>query len=321
MKINKNIFNNKIIIVTGGTGSIGSEIVRQLLKTKAAQIRIYSRDEHKQYQLINEIGKDKRLRFLIGDVRDKERMDRAFDLTNICFHSAALKQVPICEYNPFEAIKTNVIGAQNVIDLAIKHRLEKVIAISTDKAVNPSSVMGASKLMMEKLMMAAKHTRGKNKTIFSVVRFGNVIASRGSVIPLWLKQIENGGPITVTDAKMTRFFMEIPEAVNLVFKTTEIMQGGEVFILKMNKINILNMAKNIIEKYSSNKKIAIKIIGARPGEKLYEKLLTDEEIQQAFETDKMFILIPQTSVFCDRNENKKYPYAKLSRLKEYRSDK
>lgn len=321
MKIDKNIFKNKRIIVTGGTGSIGSEIIRQLLKFDVAQVRVYSRDEYKQYELINELGKDKRLRFLVGDTRDRERMDRAFNETDICFHAAALKQVPMCEYNPFEAIKTNIIGTQNVIDLAIKHNLEKIIAISTDKAVDPSSVMGASKLMMEKLITAAEYTKGNTAINFAAVRFGNVLNSRGSIIPLWVKQIKKGGPVTITDPRMTRFFINISKAVDLVFKAAELMQGGEIFVLKMGKRNIMDLANETIQKYAPGKKILIKTIGVRPGEKLYEKLMTEEELENALETDEMLILISRIDVFDATPKFKKYPYAKPTKLKEYRSDR
>src|SRR3989344_3001441 len=188
--MNGALVDHKTIIITGGTGTIGSEIVRHLLNTHASQIRIYSRDEHKQHELQQELGRDDRLRFLIGDIRDKDRMDFAFHGVDICFHTAALKHVPFCEYNPFEAIKTNIIGTQNVIDLALKHNLEKVVAISTDKAVNPTSVLGTSKLMMEKLITAGNAIIGDKQTRFASVRFGNVLSSRGSVLPIWLRQIE-----------------------------------------------------------------------------------------------------------------------------------
>lgn len=301
---------SKKILVTGGTGSIGSEIVRQLLKFDIAQVRIYSRDEHRQYELMQEFDKEKKLRLLLGDIRDKERMDMAFNGVDICFHAAALKQVPICEYNPFEAVKTNILGTQNVIDLAIKHNLKKVVAISTDKVVDPSSVMGVSKLMMEKLIIAAEYTKEKSRTKFAAVRFGNVLNSRGSVIPLWIEQIKKGGPVTVTDPKMTRFFMNTSDAVNLVLQAAELMQGGEIFVLKMKKVNIMDLAKETIKKHSPDREIPIKIIGIRRGEKLYEKLMTEEEIKHVLETDKMFILT-----------SKKYPYAKPTKLKDYRSDK
>jgi len=321
MTINGEIFKNKKIIVTGGSGSIGSEIVRQLLKYEVSQIRIYSNDEYGQHWLINKVGKDDRLRFLIGDIRDKDRMDKAFEDTDICFHAAALKHIHLCEYNPFEAVKTNIIGTQNVIDLAIKHNLEKVIAISTDKAAAPFSVLGVSKLMMEKLITAAYYVSGKSNIKFAAVRFGNVLNSRGSVIPLWRKQIKKGGPVTITDPEMTRFFMETSKAVNLVLRATELMQGGEIFVFKMDKTNILDLATTVIKKYSPDKDIPIKIIGIRRGEKVYEKLATEEELECALETDDMLILIPQVEVFNFANKTNKYPYAKPTKLKEYRSDR
>lgn len=285
-------FANKIIIVTGGTGSIGSEIVRQLLKTEAAQIRVYSRDEFKQHELMREL-KDDRVRFLIGDVRDKERMDFAFQNVDIAFHAAALKHVPVCEYHPFEALKTNVIGAQYVIDVAIKHNLEKVIAVSTDKAVNPESVLGASKLMMERLMSAANTAAGSSRTRFATVRFGNVIGSRGSVATVWRKQIEAGGPVTVTHPKMNRFFMEIPEAVQLIFDATRLMRGGEIFVLKMKKRFITAIARDLIKQYAGDKKIQMTFTGLRPGEKLNEILFTKEEQSHMLETNSLYIITPQ----------------------------
>src|SRR3989338_2958274 len=201
----KQVFKGKKILVTGGTGSIGSEIVRQLLKYEPKQIRVYSRDETKQFHLQQELGDNeenlKILRFLIGDIRDKDRLNRAFNDIDIVFHAAALKHVPFCEDNPFEAIKTNISGTQNVLDLAIDHHVEKVIAVSSDKAVYPNTVMGISKLMMERLVVSASNYSGHPESKFSVVRFGNVINSRGSVIPLWINQIKNRRPITVTDKK------------------------------------------------------------------------------------------------------------------------
>lgn len=300
----KKIFKNKKILVTGGTGSIGSEIVRQLLTFKPKQIRIYSRDESKQYYLEKELGdiakKKDVVRFLIGDIRDKERLDLAFDDIDIAFHAAALKHVPFCEYNPFEAIKTNVNGAQNVIDLAIRHRVEKLVVVSTDKAVYPNTLMGITKLLMERMVTSAWNYAGVVPTKMCVVRFGNVINSRGSVIPLWLEQIKKGGPITVTDKKMKRFFMSLPNAVNLMFSACAMTQGNEIFVLKMPEVNIYELAQKIIAENCKNKKIKIKIIGSRTKEKMSERLYTDEEKEFMLECGPFYIIQPSTELYKKR---------------------
>lgn len=310
-------FKNKVVIVTGGTGSIGSEIVRQLLATEAAQIRIYSRDEHKQHELKQDLGDDRRLRYLVGDIRDKDRLDFAFLGVDICFHAAALKHVPVCEYNPFEAVKTNIVGTQNVIDISIKHNLEKVMALSTDKAVSPESVLGASKLMMERLIIAANLMTGPSRTRFSAVRFGNILNSRGSVIHLWRKQIEDGGPITITDKKALRFFMEIPEAVKFVFESTRIARGGEIFVLKMKERSIVKFAEDVVATYGNGKKIKFSFIGMRPGEKLREALITVEEFSHTLETTSMLIIIPRESAIRDALGPHQYPGAKKTRSNKY----
>ena len=286
-------FKNKTILVTGGTGSIGSEIVRQLLASEAAQIRVYSRDEHKQHELKQELGTDSRLRYLLGDVRDKDRLEYAMHGVNIVFHAAALKHVPFCEYNPFEAVKTNITGTQNVIDAALKHNIEKVVAVSTDKAVNPKSVLGATKLMMERLITAANAMAGVHRTRFASVRFGNVINSRGSVVHLWRKQIESGGPVTVTDKRAVRFFMEIEEAARLIFDAYRLMKGGEIFVLKMKRRGIVDFANDTIRAHAQGKKIPLAFIGLRPGEKLDEALLTHNELPHTFEVKNMFVIIPE----------------------------
>ena len=290
----KNIFDGKTVIVTGGTGTVGSEIVRQLLKTKARQIRVFSRDEHKQHELRNELGPDTRLRYLVGDVRDKERLDFAFRGVDICFHAAALKHVPVCEYNPFEAVKTNIIGTQNVIEVALRNDIEKVLAISTDKAADPASVLGASKLMMERLVTAANATIGHNRTRFASVRFGNVLNSRGSVVDLWRKQIDDGKDVTVTDKRATRFFMEIPDTIRLVFSALQHMQGGEIFVLKMKPAKrVIDFAQEFIKKHAGGRSVKIKVIGLRPGEKLHETLLTEDESEHAIDIKDMFVILPQ----------------------------
>lgn len=299
-------FRNKIILVTGGTGSIGSEIVGQLLKYHPKKIRIYSRDETAQFYLQNELETNKKnkdiLRFLIGDVRDKERLMRAMEDVDIVFHTAALKHVPYCERNPFEAVKTNVIGAQNIIDSALASGVKKVVAVSSDKAVYPNTLMGVTKLLMERMVTSVWNYSGMAKTQFSAVRFGNVLDSRGSVIPLWKKQIENGGPVTVTDKKMKRFFMSIPDAVNLVFLATTLMKGGETFILKMKEKNIYELAQETIAKYGKGEKVAIKLTGAREREKFEERLFTDEEKESLIDRGPFYVLLPDHEIFAKRKD-------------------
>jgi len=293
------VFHNAIVLVTGGTGSIGSEIVRQLVQYKPKQIRIYSRDESKHYFLQQELDRKKvktDIRYLIGDIRDKERLDKAMYRVDILFHGAALKHVPYCEYNPFEAIKTNVQGTQHIIDLALKHNVKKVIAISTDKAVYPNTVMGITKLLMERMIISSHYYMGDARTKFSVVRFGNVLNSRGSVVPTWVDQIENGGPVTVTDKTMTRFFMSIPEAVNLVFLATGMMLGQEIFSLKMPERNIYELAQETIKAHAKGKKIKIKITGTREREKVHERLFTDEEKELMIEKRKFCIILPDETL-------------------------
>lgn len=318
----QSIFKNKRILVTGGTGSIGSEIVRQLIPLKPKQIRIYSRDESKQYHLQHELNyfthNKEILRFLIGDIRDKERLKRAFNDIDLVFHAAALKHVPFCEDNPFEATKTNVNGTQNVLDLAIDHRVEKVIAISSDKAVNPNTFMGITKLMMERMVISAENYSGQTKTKFAAVRFGNVINSRGSVIPLWIDQIKKGGPVTVTDKKMERYFMTIKDAVNLIFMSVKIMLGNEIFVLKMPKCNIYELAQEVINRYGNGRKIKIKITGARKREKLDEKLFTEEEAELMIDSGLFNIIQPSADVLSKRllkyNFRKGYKNTKITEI-------
>ncbi|MDP3792381.1 MAG: polysaccharide biosynthesis protein [bacterium] len=291
-----NFFKNKIILVTGGTGSIGSEIVRQLLKCRPKQIRILSRNDSKQYHLLEKLNYPKNVRALIGDIRDAKRLDLAFENVNLVFHAAALKHVSLCEYNPLEAIKTNVFGSQNVIDAAFKNNVEKVIAISTDKAANPGNIMGLSKLMMEKLLTNTSYfSEGKAK--LSCVRFGNVIWSEASVLPLWKKQAQNNNQINLTDKNATRFFMSIEQAVKLVLKAAELTQGGEVFILKMPSIKMADMADIFIDKHFPDKKIKIKLISKRIGDKTHEELFDFNDDQKLIlENDKMFIIMSKGSL-------------------------
>lgn len=291
-------FFNKKILVTGGTGTIGSEIVRSILKFQPSVVRVLSNDENAQFNLQQELQDYGDTRFFIGDVRDKDRILKAMEDIDIVFHAAALKHVPLCEYNPFEAIQTNVIGTQNVIEAALHEEVEKLVMISTDKAVNPINVLGATKLLAERLTVSANYYKGSKKTVFSCTRFGNVFNSRGSVFPLFLQQIQNGGPLTVTDPNMTRFVMDIQRAVELVLKAIAISNGGEIFIFKMPALRIEDLARAMIEELSPRfgcdpNKIKIEITGRRAGEKLYEELMTEEEAQYANETEDMFIIQPQ----------------------------
>lgn len=283
-------FKNKIIVVTGGTGTIGSGVVAQLLKYGPKQIRIFSRDETKQYDLLEKFNYPKNLRFLIGDVRDRERVELAFVGADIVIHAAAMKHVPFCEYNPYEVVKTNIIGSQNVIDAALKNNVKKVIAISTDKAPNPTNIMGTSKLMMEKLFINANIYKSVASTKFSCVRFGNVSWARGSVLPLWENQIKKEKAINITDKEMTRFLMSIKEARSLVLAAVKLLEGGEIFIFKMPSIKIIDMATFFIKKYHPNENIKIKIIGMRPGEKLHEILATEDEILRMKDIGNIYVI-------------------------------
>ncbi len=305
----KSFYEDKIILVTGGTGSIGSEIVKKVLEFNPAVVRVLDNNETGLFELEQELNSDK-IRTFIGDVRDKERLLRAFENVDIVFHAGALKHVPLCEYNPFDAVKTNVIGTQNVLDAALDKEVNKVIVISTDKAVNPINVMGATKFLSERLTISANHYIGNKNTVFSCVRFGNVLDSRGSVVPLFKNQIKKGGPITITSPDMTRFIMGIPQAVQLILKAGEISEGKEIFILKMPAINIVDLAEVMIEEFApiygyKPEDIEIQIIGKRIGEKTYEELMTEDETINAVDQGKLYIINSQKnsneSVICNPN--------------------
>ena len=293
-EVSDNFYRDKIILVTGGSGSIGSEIVRSLLELNPKIIRVLDNNETGLFELEQELNSDK-IRTLIGDIRDKERLKRAFENVDIIFHAAALKHVPLCEYNPFDAVKTNVVGTQNVLNAALDMNVEKVIVISTDKTVNPVNVMGATKLLAERLTISANYYKGDKKTVFSCVRFGNVLDSRGSVVPIFKNQIKKGGPVTITDFEMTRFVMGIPQAVELILKAGIIAEGKEIFILKMPAVNILDLAKAMIEELGplygyKPEKIKIKIIGKRLGEKLFEELMNEDELNYVMDKGDLYIL-------------------------------
>jgi len=275
-------FKGKKILVTGGTGSVGTGIVHELIKYKPSTIRILSNDENSIFELRKMFGSNPPLTYMIGDVRDVDRIKLAIRNIDIVFHAAAMKHIDICEQNPFDAVKTNVIGTSNVIEASILENVSKFIFISTDKATNPSSTLGASKLLAERLTQDAATYRGLGKTIFSIVRFGNVLGSRGSVFQIFQDQLHKGKSLTVTDSRMTRFVMSISEAASLILKVTHIAKDGEIFILKMPSVNIVNLAKTMAKVHKSrfpkNKILPIKISKVRERERLHEFLVTQTEI-------------------------------------------
>jgi UDP-N-acetylglucosamine 4,6-dehydratase len=292
-----NTYAHKRILVVGGTGSIGSGLTRALLRLKPAVVRVLSNDENGLYEMQRELGERSDLRFLMGDVRDKGRLDFALRDIDIVFHAAALKHVPISEYNPFDVVQTNVVGTQNLLEAAVLRGVEKFVFISTDKAVNPASTLGASKLLCEKLVVDAASYRGPNLTAISCVRFGNVLATRGSVMNLFLSQIAKGGPVTVTDKAMTRFVMLQEEATALLLKSAEISRGGEIFVLKMDGLRIIDLAQAMIEEFAPTygfkpESIKIQEIGVRPGEKMYEELMTEDEASRSFESEDLYVILP-----------------------------
>lgn len=309
----KKLFKNKVVLIAGGTGSIGSEIARKLLKYPVKQVRIFSRDEFKQFNLHLEFKKYPlgRVTFLIGDIRDRNRVHLAMEGVDIVFNAAAMKHVHLCESNPFEAVKTNVLGTQNMVEGARAANVERFVQISTDKAAMPVNVMGATKLLAEKISVTAEHYKGAHKTIFSAVRFGNVFGSRGSVAPLFFEQIKKGGPVTLTDPQMTRYMMSIPDAADLVLKAAVLSRGGELFILKMPVVKIEDLAMGMIEILAErfghdSKKIKIKVVGKRPGEKLYEALLIEDETENVLENKEMFCLSQLPPRGFKRSKNKFY---------------
>ncbi len=293
----KETFQNKNILITGGTGSVGSNLAKSLLKYEPRAVRIFDNDEESLFYLQEELGHEK-TRFLLGDIRDINRLKMAVEDIDIIFHAAALKHVPLCEYNPFEAVKTNVIGTQNVIEAALAANVHKVVNLSTDKAMHPINTMGATKLLAERLVSAANYYTGKSRTIFSSVRFGNVIGSSGSILPLFKKQIKERKMVTITDPEMTRYTMSMPEAIYLCLKTVKIMHGGETFIFKMPAYKVGDLAEVLIEELSPKygfrpEDIKIEYIGPRGWEKCNEALMTDEEKEIAIETKDMFVILPR----------------------------
>jgi len=276
---------NEVVLITGGTGTFGNAALKRFLKTDVAQIRIFSRDEKKQDDMRNEY-KDPRIKFYIGDVRSLESITAAMEGVDYVFHAAALKQVPSCEFYPLEAIKTNALGADNVLTAAIAAGVKKVVVLSTDKAVYPINAMGMSKALMEKIMIAKARLCNPEKTILCGTRYGNVMASRGSVIPLFISQIKEGKPITITDPNMTRFMMTIDDAIDLVLYAFEKAQPGDIFVQKAPAATIATLASALKKLFKADN--PIKIIGTRHGEKLYETLLTREEMAKAEDLGKYY---------------------------------
>jgi UDP-N-acetylglucosamine 4,6-dehydratase len=279
-------WKNQVVLVTGGTGSFGKKFTKILLEEKEPKkVIIFSRDELKQHEM--QVGgfNDPRLRYFIGDVRDRERLLRAMHGVDIVVHAAALKQVPACEYNPMEAIKTNIMGTANVVDAALDAGVKKVLMVSTDKAVSPANLYGATKLAGEKLTIQSNAYAGGMATRFSCVRYGNVVGSRGSIVPLFLKQ-RAGGKVTVTDERMTRFWLSLEQGVRFVINCIEQMEGGEVFIPKIPSTKVVDLAKAIAPDAE------IKVIGIRPGEKLHEALISEDEARHTVELKDMFVIQP-----------------------------
>ena len=281
------MFKNKTLLITGGTGSFGNAVLNKFLDSDVKEIRIFSRDEKKQDDMRRKY-KSSKIKYFIGDVRDENSISQAMIGVDLVFHAAALKQVPSCEFFPVEAVKTNIIGTENVLNSAINNKVEKIICLSTDKAVYPINAMGISKAMMEKVYVAKSRNSGKTKIIGT--RYGNVMGSRGSVIPLFIEQIKAGKPITITDPKMTRFMMSLDEAVELVLYAFKNGNQGDLFVQKSPAATVSVLAKALVELYKS--KSTVKEIGIRHGEKMYETLVTKEEMIKAEDQEKYFKISP-----------------------------
>ncbi|MDR2600776.1 MAG: polysaccharide biosynthesis protein [Oscillospiraceae bacterium] len=281
------MFKNKTLLITGGTGSFGNAALRRFLNTDIGEIRIFSRDEKKQDDMRNIYANDK-IRFYVGDVRDPKSVHKVMKGVDYVFQAAALKQVPSCEFFPLEAVQTNIIGTENVLEAAIEHDVEKVICLSTDKAVYPINAMGMSKALMEKIAVSKARAPGESKTVICVTRYGNVMCSRGSVIPLFINQISAGNQLTVTDPSMTRFMMSLDDAIDLVLFAFNEAKGGELFIQKAPASTIEDLAIAVSDIFGGDKKP--RIIGTRHGEKLYESLLTREELAKAVEFEDYYMV-------------------------------
>ena len=311
------MFENKKILITGGTGSLGTALTAKLLKENVDTIRIFSRDELKQSQMESHFN-DERLRFLIGDVRDKERLEKAVEDVNIVIHTAALKQVPVIEYNPFEAIKTNVQGAQNLVEACLNKDVEFALAIGTDKAVSPFNTYGATKLLMERLFVSANYYKGDHKTKFACVRYGNVLGSRGSIIPKFIEQIMSGNKITITDPNMTRFSITMDQALDLIFRVIKNAVGGDVHVPKLDAYrvgDIKDVLLDLMDSKNEEERIPVRI-----GEKHHEILINTHEIRNTYENQDNDYVIYENQFAKDQSKN--IPNSKKTTLTaEYSSDK
>ena len=316
------MFDGKTILITGGTGSLGRALTKKLLEQNAKTVRIFSRNENKQIEMESEFNEEKRLRFFLGDVRDSERLFTALEDVDIVFHAAALKHVPKIEYNPFESIKTNVIGSQNVIDNSLKQNVQKVIAISTDKAVSPLNTYGATKLLMEKLFVSANNylNREKYRTRFHAVRYGNVLGSSGSVIPKFIQQIKSNEKIKITDSLMTRFNITMDNALDLIINTAKIGKGSEIFIPKLKAYNIMDVKSALFDLLHETE---YEVVGIRPGEKLHETLINEDEMKYTWKINDMFMITnPHYELFNNKNLETNYEkFEKENNLDSYSSDK
>jgi UDP-N-acetylglucosamine 4,6-dehydratase/5-epimerase len=308
------LFEGKNILITGGTGSLGQALTKRLLSLGVNTIRIFSRNENKQINMESKFN-DRKLRFLIGDIRDLPRLNRAMEDIDIVFHAAALKHVPLIEYNPFEAIKTNVIGSQNVIDACINQNVELSVCIGTDKSVSPLNTYGATKLLMEKLFITAKNYT-KARTKFIALRYGNVLGSSGSVIPKFIEQINSGKKISITHPDMTRFSISMNEALDFILESSKIGKGGEIFVPKLKAYSISELKDAVTELLEDT---GIENIGIRPGEKMYETLINQDEIRYAWELENKYIIF---NPLIPKNEIKNYTNIKeVKDMKIYSSDK
>lgn len=312
------MFEGKKILITGGTGSLGQALTKFLLKSDVDTVRIFSRNENKQVMMESALDDD-RLRFFVGDVRDLSRLTRAMEDVDIVFHTAALKHVPVIEYNPFESIKTNVIGSQNVIDACLHENVESAVCIGTDKAVSPLNTYGATKLLMEKLFVSATNylNKQKHKTKFVAVRYGNVLGSSGSIVPKFLQQVNEGKKITITDPEMTRFNITMDQALDLIVRALTKGTGGEVFVPKLKAYKVGDMKDAIIDLTNSSNQF--ESIPVRPGEKSHEMLINTDEIKYTFENESDYILLQHQKI--DQNILESKNLLKCNLTSQYSSDK